>query len=115
MDEFGAKREQENRSDAVTTLLYIMNAEMCKPCDKDMNVELIDKCVEFIPQLNDEFTPPEEEKERIIGDLLRTYEAGRRENAASADDGKKTGCLPRIRISSAPSPAASAIAQPASA
>ena len=56
----------------VSALFYIMNKEMAKPED-EMNVKLIEKCAESIPQIDNEYAVSEEQTKAFVEKMMAVY------------------------------------------
>ena len=66
------ERVDKNRFSIVSTLFYIVNREITKPAST-MNIALIDKCVEFVPQFDSRFCVSEEQKQSVKNAALAEY------------------------------------------
>ena len=66
------RQNNDQTENAVSALFYIMNKEMAKPED-EMNVELIEKCAESIPQINKEYAVSEEQTKAFVEKMMAVY------------------------------------------
>ena len=63
----------EKADNAVSALFYIMNNEMAKPGD-EMNVDLIEKCAEAIPQIDKRYAVSKEKTSAFVEKMMAVYD-----------------------------------------
>lgn len=73
----------------VSTLFYIINREMFKPAEK-MNIDLIDKCANIIPLIDERYAVKKEDKEAFVNKMLDIYNSDYACAEAVKPDGTKT-------------------------
>ena len=71
----------DKAENAVSALFYIMNKEIAKPED-EMNTDLIEKCADAIPQIDDSYAVPEEQTDAFVKKMMAVYD----EKHKSADE-----------------------------